>query len=134
MRCRNERQVDPWSNRRYHRSNRSNSTSSRFYLLKGIGVGLGIYVFAFASGVYFKMPVASKAPISFVLTVLIGTIIYGLTTSFALKKITNNFRKYFGEDAKKKVNQQRIFKLSPQPARKIEKEDKRVKLIKPKKL
>lgn len=32
-------------------------SSSKHYLFKGMGVGLGVYVFAFASGVYFKMPV-----------------------------------------------------------------------------
>lgn len=108
-------------------------TSSRFYLFKGIGVGLGIYVFAFASGVYFKMPVVSKAPTSFALTVLIGSSIFGLVTSYTLKRITNNFRKYFGESNEDK-SKQRTFNLAPQPARKIEEDDRKVKLIKPKKL
>lgn len=108
-------------------------TSSRFYLFKGIGVGLAIYVFAFASGVYFKMPIISKAPISFALTVLIGSALYGLVTAYALKKITNNFRQYFAEDNQSQ-RKQRVFKFFLQPARKIEKEGKKVKFIKPKKI
>lgn len=107
-------------------------TSSRFYILKGIGVGLSIWVFSFATGSYFRMPVFSNASIRVALTVLIGSTIYGLVTTYALKKITNNFRKYFGEDAKDK--KPRMFKISPHPARKIEKEDRKVKLKKPIKL
>lgn len=108
-------------------------SSSKYFLFKGMGVGLGVYVFAFASGVYFKMPVINKAPISFAITVLVGSTIYGLVTAYALKKLTTNFRKYFDDDYKGE-QKHRTFKLSPQPARKIEKDDRKVKLKKPIKL
>ncbi|MHB9093804.1 MAG: hypothetical protein ACYC21_03960 [Eubacteriales bacterium] len=107
-------------------------TSSRFYLLKGLGAGLVIWTFGLGIATLYKLPLFGTIKPVPSIVILIGSLIYGLITAIALKMITNNFRSYFAEDSPSQKKRKPIkYRLLTVPARKLKKEENKVKVKKP---
>lgn len=71
------------------------NTSSRFYILKAVLVGISAWLILLTPGTFFRMPMFTVVPPLDSLFMLIGSIIWGLSAAWFLKKLTTNFRSYF---------------------------------------
>ncbi|MEL7563829.1 MAG: hypothetical protein AAGU27_02965 [Dehalobacterium sp.] len=72
-------------------------TSSRFYILKAVTIAITAWLFFLSPGTFFNLPLFKNVPPSASIIMLVGSIIWGLVTAIALKKLTKDFRSYFTE-------------------------------------
>jgi len=110
------------------------ATSSRFWILKGWGVGISIWFVLLSFGKLFDLPLFYNIPPKSALTLLSGSSLWGLTSVYVLKIITNDFKTIIN---RKLGGTNKIFRVkSFYPAvEKIDtKSDNKLRLRKPKKL
>ena len=70
-------------------------TSNKYYLFKGTWIGLCAWGFLLSVGTLYKMPNFTKIQPIPALAMVIGSAFWGLSTAYALKIITKNFKYYF---------------------------------------
>lgn len=99
---------------------------------KGVFFANAVYVSTFAIGSFFRVPVLYQPSVGTSASTFITSTIYGVFMGLAVYW----WGKRVGDFEVERVDKNKSiqFKLSPYPARKIEKDDRKVKLIKPKKL
>lgn len=64
-------------------------TSSRYYVIKGIGFGAAIWCILLGFGTIFSLPLFKDIPPNASLSAFVGSLIYGFITAYALKVIDN---------------------------------------------
>ena len=65
-------------------------TSSRYFLLKGLGYGAVLWFLLMGFGTIFDLPLFSNIPPVPALTTFIGALIYGFAVAYSLKLIDKN--------------------------------------------
>ena len=64
-------------------------TSDKFYLFKGLGYGIIVWITAMILGNAFNFPLFENVSVNLALATLIGNVIFGLITAFALKMLSD---------------------------------------------